>query len=174
NAWIAGVPLSLWLPYRLYRESHLAHHGAQTLTDPRHDPESLYVTPALWQRMGPVRRAIRRAEATLLGRVLLGPPAMVARLFQSEWQLLLRRDRRRAAVWLSLLASAAPVLGWVLFVCRIPLWEYLAVFVYPGLGLTLVRSFLEHRPSASPGERTVVVETNRVMGLLFLNNNLHA
>ncbi|WP_416365497.1 fatty acid desaturase [Sphingomonas aerolata] len=36
--WIDGAigfaPLSLWLPYRLYRRSHLAHHGAKVITDP--------------------------------------------------------------------------------------------------------------------------------------------
>jgi fatty acid desaturase len=164
----------LWLPYPLYRESHLLHHRAEILTDPLQDPESLYVTPALWRRMGPVQRAIRHAEATLLGRVVLGPPATVARLFQSEWHLLLRGDRGHVGMWLLHLAFAVPVLGWVLLVCRIPLWEYLAVFVYPGIGLTLVRSFAEHRPAASHDERTAVVEANKIMSLLFLNNNLHA
>lgn len=174
NAWIVGLPLSLWLPYSIYRESHLAHHRAGRLTDPLEDPESYYVTPAMWRSMGPVRRAIRRAQATLVGRVLLGPPVVIARFFRSEWGLLRGGDRRQAVRWLQHLIACAPVLGWVLLVCRIPLWAYLVVFVYSGLSLTLVRSFTEHRPAASQGERTAVVETGLLMSLLFLNNNLHA
>jgi fatty acid desaturase len=174
NAWVVGVPLSLWLPYSIYRESHLAHHRAGRLTDPLEDPESYYITPAIWRSMGSVRRALRHAQATLVGRVLLGPPAVVARFFLSEWGLLRREGRRAAARWLQHLAACALVLGWVLLVCRIPLWAYLVLFVYSGLSLTLIRSFTEHRPAASQDERTAVVETGLLMSLLFLNNNLHA
>lgn len=173
NAWVVGVPLSLWLPYPIYRESHLEHHRVERLTDPLQDPESYYVTPAMWQSMGPVRRSLRRAQSTLLGRVLLGPPMVVGRLFRAEWRLLCGGDRRHVAAWLQHLAGCALVLGWVVLVCRIPLGAYLAFFVYPGLALSLVRSFLEHRPAASPGERTVIVEAGPLMSLLFLNNNLH-
>src|SRR5688572_24014575 len=50
NAMIAGAPLALWLPYPLYRESHLAHHGCGRLTDPIEDPESFYLAPERWRR----------------------------------------------------------------------------------------------------------------------------
>lgn len=173
NAWIAGVPLSLWLPYPIYRESHLAHHRVEHLTDPLQDPESYYVAASAWQGMGPVRRALRRAQSTLLGRVLLGPPLIIARHFRTELRLLARGDRRHVPIWTWHIAASVLVIAWVGLVCRIPLWAYLAVFVYPGLALTLVRSFLEHRPAAAPRERTVIVEAGRVMSLLFLNNNLH-
>ncbi|MEZ5477337.1 MAG: fatty acid desaturase [Thiolinea sp.] len=34
--------LTLWLPYPLYRESHLRHHN-DDLTDPARDPEGFYL-----------------------------------------------------------------------------------------------------------------------------------
>jgi fatty acid desaturase len=37
-----------------------------------------------------------------------------------------------------------------------------------------VRSFAEHRADANPDHRVAVVEGAPLLGLLFLNNNLHA
>ena len=39
NALFACPPLWLWLPYMLYRESHIAHHDEDVLTSPTEDPE---------------------------------------------------------------------------------------------------------------------------------------
>jgi fatty acid desaturase len=52
--------------------------------------------------------------------------------------------------------------------------QYLACFVYPGGALSLIRSFAEHRADPDPARRVAVVERAPVLGLLFLNNNLHA
>src|SRR3546814_3895233 len=50
---------------------------------------------------------------------------------------------------------------------------YLLLFVYPGIALSLVRSFLEHQARPEVSERSVIVESGPLMSLLFLNNNLH-
>lgn len=52
--------------------------------------------------------------------------------------------------------------------------QYLAVFVYPGLMFGMMRGFVEHRWGERPEERTAVVESNWIFGMLFLWNNLHA
>ena len=65
------------------------------------------------------------------------------------------------------------VLGWVVGVCHITPIVYLALVVYPGTSLSLVRSFAEHRANTNPDLRTAVVETNPLLALIFLNNNLH-
>ena len=65
------------------------------------------------------------------------------------------------------------MLAWVIGVCGMPLWVYLAAFVYPGMSLAMVRSFAEHRAAAEPEKRTAIVENAPILGLLFLNNNLH-
>ena len=174
DALIAGPPLALWLPFAIYRSTHLAHHRTPALTDPLEDPESYYVDPAIWSRLGPVRRAALVAMQTLVGRLLLGPPVVVGRLLVSEARRLLRGDRRRARLWAGHLLACGAVMGWVTGICGIDPVSYLLCFVYPGLSLTLLRSFTEHRPAAEPGHRSAVVEAGPVLSLLFLHNNLHA
>ncbi len=144
------------------------------MTDPLADPESYYVTPEAWARMGRLGRAGRWVRNTLAGRLLLEPAYAAWRLLSVEVRRLARGDTGNAGAWLLHFGGCAVVLIWVLWVCRISLLDYLLVFAYPGMSVTLLRSFLEHRARARPEERSVVVEAGRVMSLLFLNNNLHA
>ncbi len=65
------------------------------------------------------------------------------------------------------------MLVWVVGVCRMSLAEYLLAFVYPGAALSLLRSFAEHRADPDPMRRVGTVEHAPLLGLLFLNNNLH-
>ena len=55
----------------------------------------------------------------------------------------------------------------------LPIWQYLLFFAYPGIVLGLLRAFIEHRAGPRPGERTAIIESNWLFGLLFLWNNLH-
>ncbi len=173
SALFAGVPLSLWLPFDLYRESHLAHHGVRALTDPHADPESFYVDDDTYRRATSVGRLWLRAESTLLGRLLLGPIRVVARTLWGEVVAL--RDRPGPIVrrWALHALSATPILYW-LHLCDIPIGTYLILYVYPGLALTLLRSFIEHRADGTPAERSVIIEAEAPLAWLFLNNNLHA
>jgi fatty acid desaturase len=173
DAAIAGPPLGLWLPFPLYRDSHLAHHQVATLTCPLEDPESYYLTAEAWRRTPAPVRAVRWAMQSALGRLVLGPPVVVARLLLVELPLVVRGDRRRLAIWTVHAVACAAVLGWVVGVCRVPLTGYLLLFVYPGLALTLLRSFAEHRPGADQQRRTAIVESGPILSLLYLNNNLH-
>jgi fatty acid desaturase len=174
DAIIAGIPLGLWLPFPIYRASHLAHHGTAFLTDPLDDPESYYVDGAAWRRMSRPRRWVLAAMQTVAGRLVLGPPVVVARLFAAETRLLARGDRARLRTWAVHALASAAVMAWVVGVCSIPAWLYLVGFVYPGLALTLLRSFIEHRPAGEQVARSALVEAGPVMSLLYLNNNLHA
>jgi fatty acid desaturase len=173
NLALGGLPLGLWLPLGVYRDEHIAHHRSDELTDPAADPESNYVTADDWRRRGPLGRALWWLRATLLGRMILGPPWMIASLWRAELGRLLRGDTSHVRHWLVHLAGVAAVLGWLVAICGMPLWAYVVFFVYPGTALTLVRSYAEHRPAAHQRERTAVVERAPVFGLLFLFNNLH-
>jgi fatty acid desaturase len=177
NRWLtAGVvfpSLWLWLPFTYYREIHLAHHRDEALTCPLTDPESYYVTPTKWATMGWFHRQLRRWLTTLSGRLILGPPYTIWRAGCRLLDAVLRGDKPHLAQWLEHVPAVALVLVWVMGVCRIPLWEYLLLYVYPGLSLTLLRSFAEHRAAITVSERIATLETNSVMGLLFANNNLH-
>jgi len=163
----------LWLPFRRYRESHLRHHREAQLTWPDSDPESYYLKPDAWRRLGPARRALLHAHNTLLGRLTLGPPLAVWRFYGDEW----RRWSSGAGdvrAWTEHAVGVALVLAWVTGVCGLSPLDYILLFVYPGTALTLLRSFAEHRARTNPEERTIVIESRAPLALMFLNNNLHA
>jgi fatty acid desaturase len=174
--WIAPAlgapPLSLWLPYPIYRDSHHLHHATAHLTDPAHDPEAPFRLGRALGREGPLVQAVDAALATIAGRLLLGPFLEIGAFLARELGAVRRGRNRR--VWLHHLALVLPLLGWVCLVAGMPLWKYLLAFVYPGTSLGLLRSFAEHRPDPSPARRTVVIEAGLFFRLLFLNNNLHA
>ena len=171
NAALAFPPLSLWLPYPIYREQHIRHHRDAHLTDPLEDPESSYLTAEAWAEAGAVGRFMHTACNTLPGRLLLGPARAIARFWLGQWRLPLAEAR--VGVWLGHAVAVAVILIWITFVCGINPLTYLAWFVYPGTALNMVRSLAEHRAAVRPEDRTAVVERAGAFGLLFLNNNLH-
>lgn len=174
NRLLALVPLSLWLPYRRYEQSHLAHHVDERLTDPIDDPESYYWTASDWARLSRVSRALVRTQQTLAGRITLGPFWTIYRFVLAEWRLVRRKARGVRGVWIEHLLWCVPVILWVSIVCRIPLWVYLGTMAIPGLSLTLVRSFAEHRARPPVRYRVAIVEGSWILGPLYLFNNLHA
>ena len=67
-------PLQLWVPYLVYRASHLAHHKKlHHLTDPYRDPESYYVPAERWALMPDWWRRVLIFNQTMLGRLAVGP-----------------------------------------------------------------------------------------------------
>ena len=54
-----------------------------------------------------------------------------------------------------------------------PFWIYVVAIAYWGNSITMMRSYAEHRAHDAPGCRVVIVESNRLVSLLYLNNNLH-
>lgn len=173
NAVFAGLSLWLYLPFSLYRETHLEHHASEQLTSPNEDCESFYFTGETWQRFGAFRQAFWTMHNTLLGRVVLGPPVVLCRLAATELALLRKGDLTHVPFWLIHSAVVAAILWWTTSVCDLAVWEYLLYFVYPGMSLSLVRSFAEHMPSTSQIKRSAIIEAGPVFSLLFLSNNLH-
>jgi fatty acid desaturase len=175
NAILGGLPLPVWIPYGLYRESHLRHHrhGGRHLTEVARDPESFYLRPGALSRVGRIRRAIHGANCTLAGRILLGPAVAIATFWGREARRVWSGDRRRARIWLHHALAVGVVLWWTVAVCHIPLIVYIALVIYPSVSLSQVRSFAEHRAHADSRLRTRVVETSPLWSLIFLNNNLH-
>ena len=174
NTLIGAPPLALWLPYALYRETHLGHHKdhGRDLTDPVLDPESHYLRPGALSGVDRVRRALLRWHNTLAGRIAIGPALVIGRCWGTEARRIVS-DRRHRWLWLWHGLTLAPLLLWIVRVCHIPLAQYVALIVYPSIALGLVRSFTEHRAAPDPLDRTAVVEAGRFWSLLFLNNNLH-
>lgn len=173
NDGFGSLPLSPWLPYHRYRHSHLGHH-ASSLTDPLDDPESHYIGSADYAAAGRVRRWLLHANTTLLGRLAIGPALSIATFLAAEARLLAAGDRIVWRGWLLHLPGLALVLAWLVCVCHLSLLRYGLLFVYPGLSLSLLRSFAEHRAADHHDHRTAIVERTPLFGLLFLHNNLHA
>ena len=174
NAAIGGLPLSIWVPYAIYRYTHIQHHrqSGKRLTEVGHDPESFYLPPGHLNKVGTLRRLVLQANCTLLGRLTLGPAIAVA-TFWSEQARKARKDRRSRAVWTWHALGVAALLVWLCQVCHIPLLVYLLLVVYPSISLTHLRSFAEHRADDHSQLRTNVVEAHPFWALIFLNNNLH-
>lgn len=168
NALVGGVPLSLWLPYASYARTHRAHHASDAITDPFDDPESRYLAAP-----GGLRHRLHRAQATLAGRLILGPPILIATFLWDEGVALRRDPARVAREWVPHLLGVAAVLAW-LHQCGIGIAAYLACFVWPGTALTLLRSYAEHRAAPHAEERVALVERAGPLAWLFLHNNLHA
>lgn len=171
NTLIGWIPLSLWLPFERYRSSHLDHHAAEALTEPGPDPESRYLAPRAGIA-GALAKLAGELQATLLGRIIFGPIVDVVRFAASElWSGGGRGGRR---IWVTHALGVFALVAWLKLVCGMDLGDYVLTFVYPGAALTLIRSYAEHRAHVLPERRVAVVEKAPILGLLFLNNNLHA
>ena len=173
NELLVFPALGLFVPYRRFRDLHVRHHVDERLTDPYDDPESWYVGADDWERAGPVLRALLNANATLLGRVTLGPALALAGFWRAEWRVARAGEPGVRRAWLLHVAALLPVVA-ALAAAGVPFWFYALGVAYPAMSLLMVRTFVEHRAAERVGERIVVVEAGPVMSLLFLNNNLHA
>ena len=172
NAALVFPALSVTVPYLRFKDTHLAHHRDAVLTDPYDDPESNYLDPAVWDRLGPVRRGLLAANNTLAGRLLLGPVIGQAAFMARDWRAIRAGDRRVAAGWALHVPAVALVLAWVGWIGAMAWWAF-ALATYLGLSLLKIRTFLEHRAHEKARARTVIIEDGGPLAFLFLNNNLH-
>lgn len=172
NEALMFLPLNLAIPYGRFRDTHLAHHRDERLTDPYDDPESNFLDPAVWLRLGWAARLLFRVNNTLLGRVVIGPLLGQGRFMAQEWRLIRSGDEAVLRDWLLHCLGAGLVVGLV-WVSPLSLMSYL-VAAYLGLAILKIRTFLEHRAHDDPKARTVIVERGGLLGFLFLNNHLHA
>ena len=68
NQLFGTLPLAVWYPYGLYRDSHLAHHRNDHLTVPVDDPESYYFSDESWARFRPWQKRVIHLRNTFIGR----------------------------------------------------------------------------------------------------------
>jgi len=176
NPWINGAlvfpALSLFIPYMRFRDTHLAHHDDERLTDPYDDPETNFMDPAVWARLSLPCRALMRVNNTLAGRMVLGPLIGQVLFMRCDFRAILRGDRRVLAGWLLHVPAVAVVVWWAVAVGQMPWWAYL-LQAWLALGLLKIRTFLEHRAHEDAPCRTVVIESRGPLAFLFLNNNFH-
>ncbi|CAH5645389.1 hypothetical protein AI2983V1_2580 [Enterobacter cloacae] len=173
NQLFGTLPLAVWYPYGLYRDSHLAHHHNDRLTVPVDDPESYYFTEQTWARFTPWQKRIIHVRNTFLGRLLLAPLLDIVQTLGSAVAAFRQLRLRAMLMWLVHGVLLAGLVVWMRHVGFSPVWFVLAVS-YPALALTKVRSFLEHRAADDPLARSVINEAGIFWQVLFLNLNYHS
>lgn len=172
NESLVFMPLGLAFPYERYRDTHLAHHHDNRLTDPYDDPESWYVDPAVWPLLPGWFRSVLTFNNCALGRVTIGPGLSFVRFALNDARLMLKGRRDVIRAWALHAVGVAMVVG-VLSMTPVSVWGYIAA-CYVALGLINLRSFLEHRAEERVAGRSAIVEDSGPLALLYLNNNLHA
>ena len=172
NDLLGWAPLSLWIPYSRYRDSHRLHHQVHTLVEPGVDPESYYHLSADWKNKSALGRLIWNINFTFLGRMILGPWLVVWSFVIDEGKLLLKGDAYSWRSWWPHFVLSALLVVW-LQAQGIAWWYYCLVCVWPGLSLTLMRSYTEHRPGTNNHRRTALVEGNWVTNTLYMAVNIH-
>lgn len=164
--------LTVFVPYLRFKDLHLQHHFDPALTDPYDDPESNYLDPAVWATVSKPAQWLLRFNNTLFGRMLVGPAVSAWALVKGDAMAIRRGDRRVLLAWV-LHALGLGMLGlWLAAIGSMPVWAYLMA-AYLGWSLLKIRTYLEHRAHDQARARTVVIESQGPLSLLFLNNNFH-
>ena len=176
NELLVSLPVGLCFPYGRFRDTHLAHHRDELLTDPYDGPESNFMDPAVWERQSRGRRMLLRWNNTLLGRMAIGPALGVTSFAAQDLAAIRAGDRAILRDWI-LHVIGLVVVFWIVAQSPMPVWAYL-IGAYLGLSLLKIRTYLEHRAHLKARCRTVVVERGgpgpfAILPFLFLNNNLH-
>ena len=172
NALLGRIPLTLFLPYPIYCESHLQHHHDEDITIPGRDPESYYCSANEYQNKSKPGKVFAWVNMTVAGRLLLNPAVEIFRLTKMVSTAVITFDIRAIWVWLVHLALVGVILLLVTQYFQVPWWQYLLV-AYFANSLTRIRSFYEHRARTTVSERTVIMESGWFFRLLFLNLNYH-
>ncbi len=173
NELLVFAPLGLFIPYRRFRDLHLKHHNDSRLTDPYDDPESYYLTEADWRGRCWLMRTLLAINATLAGRIVVGPALAMWGFWRSEMRLIRAGDRAALDAWARHIVGLGLV-GSLLWWVGIGVLAYAVLAAYPGMSLIMVRSFIEHRAAESATQRTAVVDAGWFWRLLYLNNNYHS
>lgn len=171
NYMMAFPALGLAVAYPRYELLHLQHHRNWLLTDPYDDSESYFVAYKKWLGLNMVVQLLLKFNNTLFGRLTVGPAIMVMRMLRSELSLsIINKDIRRD--WLIHSLSSVFVIVWLLWV-EFSIFLYVALVAYPAISLLMLRAYSEHLPEENIEQRSAIIKSNRLMQLLYLNNNLH-
>ncbi|WP_039056134.1 fatty acid desaturase [Enterobacter sp. Bisph1] len=173
NQLLGLLPLAVWYPYAIFRDSHLAHHRTHLLTLPEEDPESYYFSTQHWRRLTRCQRKLIQLRNTFFGRLLLAPALDIVHLLTGIVSAFRLRQGKSMRIWLVHGGLLVAIFVWLMR-CDFPLIWYVLAVSYPALSLTKVRSFLEHRAADDPLARSAINEAAWPWRLLFLNLNYHS
>lgn len=163
--------IGLLVPYIRFRDTHLAHHIDENLTDPYDDPESNFCDPKVWVTKPAWAKALLRFNNTMFGRMLVGPAISQYSFMIGDARAMMAGDWAVTRAWVLHIPAVfvtVIVASWAGF----PIWLYLLA-CYGAMSILKIRTFLEHRVMNDPTARTVIVEGRGLLPFLFLNNSLH-
>lgn len=172
NDAVASVPVTLWIPFLMFKPDHLEHHRTD-LTTPGIDNESFYVDPNDWEKMGPIRRAYYWANRTILFRIFVNTIVSTWQYHAAKLRMVAKGDRQTINAYLAHIVLLVPTIWLVTAVAGMPLWQYALGVTYGGRVLNAIRPFPEHKYQADVELRTAMIMAGPLMSLLMLNNNLH-
>jgi fatty acid desaturase len=173
NDAIVWPPIGILVPYPRFKSTHLNHHRNENIADPYDDPESWYLDKDVWRRKPEAMKRIFELNNTLVGRMVLGPAIGMFGFLTWEWNQLKGGKTKIAAEWVVHVLAAGTLLVLIALFGQISVGAYLTC-AYAGMGLLMVRTFLEHQAHERAGSRSVIIEDRGPLALLFLNNNLHS
>lgn len=173
NDALVWPPIGIFVPYLRFKSTHLKHHFNENITDPYDDPESWYLDTEVWRRKPPAMKRIFMLNNTLVGRVLLGPMVGMVGFLAWEWSQLRGGKSKVAVEWAVHVVVAGTLLALIARFGQVGVGTYVAC-AYAGMGILMVRTFLEHQAHERAGSRSVIIEDRGPLALLFLNNNLHS
>tara|TARA_Y100000768_G_C23988833_1_gene690710 strand:+ start:5449 stop:6222 length:774 start_codon:yes stop_codon:yes gene_type:complete len=172
NDFLGHITPIPWLPYALYKISHMDHHSCPQYSHPEYDPETFLVSKKVYDQFSKPVKKIFDYNQTLLGRLILGPFISMYWIIKKELKFLLKGDFQNLKLFIP------HYIVWFFFailfqILGISLIEYIIFMAIPGYSVILIRSFLEHRPETIRTHQTCIVEAGPFFSFLFLNNNLH-
>ena len=173
NALLVFPSLSFHVPYLRFKDTHLAHHLDEHLTDPFDDPETNFLDPQVWVHLSRSARLLLRINNTLLGRIIIGPMIGQLVFFRHDLKSIWRGNRRVVLGWLLHIPAAGMVIWWLFEMTSVPFWVFL-VASYLALGILKIRTFAEHRAHEKARARSIIVQRRGLLSFLFLNNSFHA
>ncbi|MEM0946146.1 MAG: fatty acid desaturase [Pseudomonadota bacterium] len=172
NAALVFPALPVVIPFRRFRDTHLAHHNDAVLTDPYDDPETNYMVPSVWVQLPLWVRAVLNANNTLAGRLIIGPMVSYAAFVRDDLRLIRAGEPGVLTAWGLHIFALLPVVWWLAKISTMPVWAY-GLAVYVGHAILKIRTFLEHQAHERASGRSVIIEDRGPLAWMFLNNNLH-
>ena len=167
------LPVGLFVPYHRFRDTHLAHHVDNNLTDPYDDPETAYHDGVRWQGYSRSYKALLAFNSTLTGRMLVGPAIGLFAFYRQDLQFIHQGDKQILRAYLVHVAALAFLLPLLLVYSQIHMLHYL-VACYLCMSLLKIRTYAEHKAHESVPGRIAIVESRGPLAWLFLFNNYHS
>jgi len=173
NLCLGILPITLWYPIHLFKETHLKHHKNTHITIPDIDPESYFCRAGCWQAKSNIGRLFALINMTLFGRLLFSVPNTLIEVFKRAVIDLSEGTKVQRLYWTLHFFLMILLLIVIIKLDSMPLITYI-VCATIAHSIISIRAFFEHRPAINPMHRNVIVKSNWFFQLLFLNNNFHA